>query len=61
LTPILLSKDTPETIAETAEKILLKRYGQPEEIGYAITFLCSPEADYITGQVLSPNGGLVIG
>ena len=60
LTPMPLSKDSPETISENAKQILLKRYGQPEEIGYAITFLCSPEADYITGQVLSPNGGVVI-
>jgi len=60
LTPMPLSKDTPETIAENAKQILLKRYGQPEESGYAITFPCSPEADYITGQVLSPNGVVVI-
>lgn len=61
LTPMPLSKMTPEAIAEKAKTILLKRYGKPEEIGYAIAFLCSPEADYITGQVLSPNGGSIIG
>ena len=61
LTPMPLSKMTPEAIAEKAKTVLLKRYGKPEEIGYAIAFLCSPEADYITGQVLSPNGGSIIG
>ena len=61
LTPMPLRNDTAEYIENRAKQIPLKRYGQPEEIGYAITFLCSPEADYITGQVISPNGGTVIG
>jgi 3-oxoacyl-[acyl-carrier protein] reductase len=60
LTPMPMAKDSPEAIAEKAKLIPFKRYGQPEEMGYAITFLCSPEADFITGQVISPNGGAVI-
>jgi len=38
----------------------LKRFADPEEIAALIAFLSTPEADYLTGQVLSPNGGLVI-
>ncbi len=38
----------------------LKRFGLPKEIAALVKFLASPEADYFTGQVLSPNGGLVI-
>jgi len=60
LTPMPLSKDSPEVIAKKAEGIPFKRYGQPEEMGYAIVFLCSPEADFVTGQVISPNGGYTI-
>lgn len=44
------------------EKILgsvpLKRMGTPEEVAYAVRFLASDEAAYITGHVLNVNGGL---
>lgn len=38
----------------------LGRVAAPKEIAYACAFLASPEADFITGQVLSPSGGGVI-
>lgn len=60
MTPMPMAHDSPELMARIAEGIPLKRYAQPEEIGYAIAYLCSPEADFVTGQVLSPNGGAVI-
>ena len=34
------------------------RYGQPEDIANAVSFLCSEQASYITGQVLSVDGGM---
>ena len=40
------------------EMIPLKRYGQPEDIANAVNFLCSDDASYITGQVLSVDGGM---
>ncbi len=42
------------------KKTPLRRLGEPGEIGALVAFLASPEADFITGQVLSPNGGFVI-
>ena len=46
------------------EKILasvpLKRMGEPEEIAKAVAFLAGEDASYITGQVLSVNGGLYL-
>lgn len=44
------------------EKVLgsvpMGRIGKPEEVAASVSFLCSPEAAYITRQVLSVNGGL---
>lgn len=38
--------------------IPVNRFGTPEEVAHAVAFLVSPEAGYITSQVLSVNGGL---
>lgn len=40
------------------DNIPMKRFGLPEEIAKTVKFLCSDEAAYITGQVISVNGGL---
>jgi NAD(P)-dependent dehydrogenase (short-subunit alcohol dehydrogenase family) len=34
-----------------------KRFGSPDDIANALVFLCSPLADYTTGQTLHVNGG----
>lgn len=41
-------------------KTPLGRLGQAEEVAGLVAFLASAEADFITGQIISPNGGLVI-
>ncbi len=54
-----LMKDK-EAAARRVSRFALGRYGAPEEIAPAFVFLASEEADYITGQVLCVDGGLVI-
>lgn len=43
---------------ELRAMVPLKRFGTPEEVAHAVGFLASPEAAYITAEVLSINGGL---
>lgn len=47
--------------ASLIEQIPLARLGQPEDIAGVVAFLASPAANYITGQVLSVNGGMYMG
>ncbi|MGV3633791.1 MAG: SDR family NAD(P)-dependent oxidoreductase [Pseudorhodoplanes sp.] len=48
---------TPEIRADYHDTIPLNRYGFEEELAEAIFFLCSDRASYITGQMLSVDGG----
>lgn len=43
---------------ELQKLIPVRRFGLAEEVAHAVAFLASPKAGYITGQVLSVNGGL---
>lgn len=51
-----MTKDLNE--AELKKMIPLGRFGKPEEVAALVTFLASDDAAYITGQVISINGGL---
>jgi 3-oxoacyl-[acyl-carrier protein] reductase len=42
------------------EKIPLARLGQPEDVAGVVAFLTSPAASYITGQILTVDGGMVM-
>lgn len=44
-------------LEDLKEDIPMGRFGKPEEVASLVRYLCQPEADYITGQVLSVNGG----
>jgi 3-oxoacyl-[acyl-carrier protein] reductase len=60
LAPGFIKTDMTEGLDEKELKALIpvKRFGLPEEVAHAAAFFASPEAAYITGQVLSVNGGL---
>lgn len=51
-----MTKDLPED--EFRKMIPVGRFGRPEEVAAAVGFLASEEASYITGEVISVNGGL---
>jgi 3-oxoacyl-[acyl-carrier protein] reductase len=53
-----MSKDVRDLAGdEIISNIVLKRYGQPSEIANAVWFLSSDLANYVTGQILSVDGG----
>jgi 3-oxoacyl-[acyl-carrier protein] reductase len=58
--PGFIKTDMTEDIPEKEMKALIpvNRFGLPEEVAHAVGFLASPEAAYITAEVLSINGGM---
>ena len=51
-----MTKDLPQE--ELQKLVPMKRFGKPEEVAALVGFLCSDAASYITGEVISINGGL---
>ena len=56
----MLAGYTEEELEDLRQRTPLGRLGRPEEIAACALFLASPAADFLTGQVISPNGGLVV-
>ncbi len=52
---------TAESRRERAAQTLVGREGTPEEVASMIAWLLGPDGGWVTGQVLSPNGGVVLG
>ncbi|HXG21396.1 MAG TPA: SDR family NAD(P)-dependent oxidoreductase [Methylomirabilota bacterium] len=51
--------ENPERWVERMTKsIPMRRLGRPEDIAYAVAYIASEEAGFLTGQIISPNGGL---
>lgn len=51
-----MTKDLPQD--ELKQQVPVGRFGRPEEVAATVAFLVSEEAAYITGEVISVNGGL---
>jgi 3-oxoacyl-[acyl-carrier protein] reductase len=61
ITETELNADLPEKARMlAAAKTPLKRLAQPEDVANAIAFLLSPESDYLTGETIRVNGGLIM-
>ena len=58
-TDLFLSGKTPELIDRLAKMNPLERLGTPEDIAGSVSFLVGPDAAWINGQTLRPNGGMV--
>jgi len=58
--PGFIHTDMTGDIDEKQMRVLIpvRRFGSPEEVAHAVVFLASPQASYITAEILSVNGGL---
>ena len=52
---------TPEAVERITSMVPLKRWGRPDEVADAVAFLVAPQSGYITGEVLTIDGGARLG
>ena len=65
IAPGFIATDMTEALGETItsqikQNIPLKRMGMPQDIANMVSYLCSEEANYITGQIFTVDGGLAM-
>lgn len=60
-TPFIPSTFPADKVKEFGKEQPMKRPGQPSEVGPCFVFLASEDASYMSGQVLHPNGGEIVG
>lgn len=53
----MMQRFSPDELEMIAEEIPANRLGTPDEVASVVRFLLSREASYLTGQIISPNGG----
>lgn len=59
-TPLIVSTFSKKHIKKFGQNVPMERPGQPEEIAPAYVFLASDDSSYMTGQMLHPNGGVIV-
>jgi 3-oxoacyl-[acyl-carrier protein] reductase len=52
-----MTEDLPKD--EVVKLIPMRRYGKPEEVAGVVNWLMGPDSTYVTGQVISVNGGML--
>jgi len=60
-TPLIPATFPPDKVSKFGQQVPLGRAGQPSEVAPAFVFLASKDGSYITGQVVHPNGGEMVG
>ena len=60
-TPLIPASFGPEHTAKHGASAPMNRVGQPNEVASCYVFLASEEASYMSGQILHPNGGNIVG
>ena len=65
VTPGYISTDTVAVLSQELKDRILSlipqgNFGEPDDVGHLVAFLATDKAKYITGQVISPDGGLAI-
>lgn len=60
-TPFIPSTFPADKVKKFGQEQPLGRPGQPSEVAPSFVFLASEDASYMTGQVLHPNGGEIVG
>lgn len=53
--------NTPQAVQRITDLVPLKRWGKPEEVADAVAFLVAPGSGYITGEILTVDGGAWLG
>ncbi|MEY2858090.1 MAG: hypothetical protein RLZZ74_2402 [Cyanobacteriota bacterium] len=59
-TPLIVDTMNPEQVANFGKQVPMQRAGQPVEVATSYVFLASDDASYFSGQVLHPNGGVIV-
>ncbi|MFW6296149.1 MAG: SDR family oxidoreductase [Halothece sp.] len=60
-TPIIPESFPPDDVSSFGKQVPMQRPGQPYEVATCFVFLASEDSSYMTGQVLHPNGGKLVG
>lgn len=53
----MVRESPPRWVERMTKSIPMRRLGKPEDIAHAVAYLAAEEAGFVTGQILSPNGG----